>query len=212
MPIFPMFPLGSALLPGEVLPLNIFEPRYRALVENVLEAADGPLFGVVLIARGHEVGGGESRHDVGTLARIESHVAMGAGRYQLYCRTEDRIRVNRWLPDDPYPLAEVELWPDENNGTPVTAYEYDSLLERIEFMYGMLGKLALRAGEQTPRMPVPPDPWDPLGSRLYALARSIPMGDADRLAILTAPGADERIRALSEAVENTIEVAQFNLL
>ena len=90
--------------------------------------------------------------------------------------------------------------------------EYDSLLERIEFMYGMLGKLALRAGEQTPRMPVPPDPLDPLGSRLYALARSIPMGDADRLAILTAPGADERIRALSEAVENTIEVAQFNLL
>ncbi|EME22512.1 LON peptidase substrate-binding domain-containing protein [Rhodococcus qingshengii] len=212
MPIFPMFPLGSALLPGEVLPLNIFEPRYRALVENVLEAADGPLFGVVLIARGHEVGGGESRHAVGTLARIESHVAMGAGRYQLYCRTEDRIRVNRWLPDDPYPLAEVELWPDENNGTPVTAYEYDSLLERIEFMYGMLGKLALRAGEQTPRMPVPPDPLDPLGSRLYALARSIPMGDADRLAILTAPGADERIRTLSEAVENTIEVAQFNLL
>lgn len=38
------------------------------------------------------------------------------------------------------------------------------------------------------------------------------MGDADRLAVLTAPGADERIRTLSEAVENTIEVAQFNLL
>lgn len=212
MPIFPMFPLSTALLPGELLPLNIFEPRYAALVENVLEAADGPLFGVVLIARGHEVGGGESRYDVGTLARLESHVQMGAGRYQLYCRTEDRIRVTAWLPDDPFPRAEVELWPDENNGTPVTAYEYDSLLERIEFMYGMLGKLALRAGEPSPRMPAHPSPLDPLGSRLYALARSIPMGDADRLAILTAPGADERIRTLSEAVENAIEVAQFNLL
>ncbi|MGC0366090.1 Lon protease-like protein [Rhodococcus sp. 27YEA15] len=212
MPTFPMFPLGTALLPGEVLPLNIFEPRYRALVEHVLEAPDGPLFGVVLIARGHEVGGGESRHDTGTLARVESHVAMGGGRYQLFCRTEDRIRVRQWLPDDPYPQAEVELWPDENNGTPVTAYEYESLLERIDFLFGLLRKLATRAGKPVPRVPTPPPVLDPLGSRLYALARGIPMGDADRLAILTAPGADERIRTLSEAVENAVELAQFNLL
>ena len=47
----PMFPLGTALLPGEVLPLRIFEPRYRTMLDDCLAAADGPPgFGVVLIA------------------------------------------------------------------------------------------------------------------------------------------------------------------
>ena len=51
----PMFPLGTALLPGEVLPLRIFEPRYRTMLDDCLAAADGPPgFGVVLIARGSE--------------------------------------------------------------------------------------------------------------------------------------------------------------
>ena len=53
----PMFPLQSALLPGEVLPLRIFEPRYSELVQDCLAMTD-PAFGVVLITRGREVGGG----------------------------------------------------------------------------------------------------------------------------------------------------------
>ncbi|MFW3115158.1 hypothetical protein MHAE_15495 [Mycobacterium haemophilum DSM 44634] len=64
-----MFPLESALLPGEDLPLRIFEPRYTALVTDCLRR-DDPQFGVVLISRGREVGGGETRCDVGVLAKI----------------------------------------------------------------------------------------------------------------------------------------------
>ena len=63
-----MFPLGTVLLPFAHLPLHIFEPRYRALVKDCL-AGDGE-FGVVLIERGHEVGGGDVRFGVGTVARI----------------------------------------------------------------------------------------------------------------------------------------------
>ena len=57
MTVTPMFPLEVAMLPGEELPLRIFEPRYSALVQRCL-AADDPAFGVVLIAAGREVGGG----------------------------------------------------------------------------------------------------------------------------------------------------------
>ena len=80
----PMFPLESTLLPDEDLPLRIFEPRYSQLVADCL--VGDPVFGVVLIAAGREVGGGEDRYDVGTLARIVEHQAYRDGRYLLRCR------------------------------------------------------------------------------------------------------------------------------
>ena len=107
-----MFPLQSALLPGEDLPLRVFEPRYSTLVGG-LPASDDPAFGVVLIARGREIGGGDERHDVGALARIAQFADHGAGQYQLKCNVQERFRVVEWLPDDPYPRAVIEEWPDE---------------------------------------------------------------------------------------------------
>src|ERR1700676_3465418 len=90
----PMFPLEAVLLPDEDLPLRIFEPRYSQLVGDCLEAAE-PAFGVVLISAGREIGGGEDRYDVGTLARIIEHHAYGQGRYTLRCRMGERIRVHQ---------------------------------------------------------------------------------------------------------------------
>jgi len=110
-PAMPMFPLESALLPDEDLPLRIFEPRYAQLVTDCV--AGDPVFGVVLIAAGREVGGGDDRYDIGTLARIVEHRAHGDGRHTVRCRIGERIRVRQWLPDDPYPRAVVEPWPDE---------------------------------------------------------------------------------------------------
>ena len=65
-----MFPLGAVLLPGESLPLQVFEPRYLALVDHCTATPDRMRFGVVLISRGHEVGGRDERTGVGTVARI----------------------------------------------------------------------------------------------------------------------------------------------
>ncbi|MFD4366873.1 LON peptidase substrate-binding domain-containing protein [Rhodococcus sp. NPDC058521] len=207
----PMFPLGTAVLPGQKLPLHVFEPRYRDLVHDCL-AAPEPRFGVVLIARGHEVGGGDVRYDVGTIANIDTHAAIGDGRFELLCRTTDRIRIVDWLEDDPYPRAVVEKWPDENDGAPITEYEYSTLGERIDLLYGLLGKLAAQANDPRPTPPILAAFQGSLGSRLFEVAAHVPMGDADKLALLAAPGADERIRALAETIENAIEMVQFKLL
>ena len=102
----PMFPLQSALLPGEVLPLRIFEPRYSELVRDCLEM-DDPAFGVVLISRGREVGGGDVRGDVGALAHITEYADLGTGLYELKAVVGERIRIDEWLPDDPYPRASI---------------------------------------------------------------------------------------------------------
>jgi hypothetical protein len=124
-----MFPLESALLPGEDLPLRIFEPRYTALVRDCLDSPD-PRFGVVLISRGREVGGGDARSDVGTLAAITDYVDAGGGRYALQCRMGERIKVLQWLPDDPYPRARVQIWPDEP-GPPVTPAAFLDVEDRV---------------------------------------------------------------------------------
>jgi Lon protease-like protein len=125
-----MFPLQSALLPDEDLPMQIFEPRYTALIRDCMRD-DDPRFGVVLISHGREVGGGDVRCDVGTVARITDCVDLaGSGRFVLRCRTGERIRVCDWLPDDPYPRAIVQAWPDEP-GEPVTAGQLDELEDRV---------------------------------------------------------------------------------
>ena len=105
VPDLPMFPLGSVLLPHMPLPLRLFEPRYLRMLGDVLED-DTLSFGVVLIERGQEVGGGDQRFPIGTVARIlnidgaESFVTIDSVG-------EDRFEVVRWYDDDPYPKAEV---------------------------------------------------------------------------------------------------------
>lgn len=106
----PMFPLETVLYPHVAIALHLFEPRYRALGRD-LSAGNGR-FGIVLIRRGSEVGGGEQRHDIGTKARVTEALELPDGRWQLIANGEERIRISTWLPDDPYPVALVEPLPD----------------------------------------------------------------------------------------------------
>ncbi|QBJ96243.1 ATP-dependent protease [Rhodococcus sp. ABRD24] len=209
MTVLPMFPLGGVLLPGERLPLHVFEPRFQALVRDCLAAPDGPRFGTVLIARGHEVGGGDVRHDVGTLARIVSHVGIGDGRYALDCVGEDRIRVVRWLGDDPYPRAEIEPWPVPTEAQ-VDMARLTELMDQLADLYAALSRI--RSTETPP--PAPPRMADLLGhdgDHLFRLASWVPMGAADRLAILASNTVDDRHRVLADAIENAREIAEFRL-
>jgi uncharacterized protein len=82
MAVMPMFPLGTPLLPGAVLPLHVFESRYRQMVRDILaDDVDPPEFGVVMIERGSEVGGGDERATIGTIARIVDIQVAPDGRY-----------------------------------------------------------------------------------------------------------------------------------
>ncbi|OBI26985.1 LON peptidase substrate-binding domain-containing protein [Mycobacterium sp. E2238] len=202
-----MFPLESALLPDQDLPLRIFEPRYGALVRHCLDTGDP--FGVVLISRGREVGGGDARCDVGVLSEITECVEHGAGRYSMHCRTGERIRVSEWLPDDPYPRATVTPWPDEP-GDPVTLAQ---LLEVEDKAMALFERIADARGVALPDRAdlLGPATADDPGQRLYALASRIPIGTADRYTVLSAPSAAERLAALREALAAVAEVVEFQL-
>jgi uncharacterized protein len=204
-----MFPLESAVLPNQELPLRIFEPRYVALVRHCVDSGDP--FGVVLISRGREVGGGDTRCDIGVLSRITECVDHGSDRYSLRCRTGERIRVCEWLTDDPYPRATVELWPDEP-GDPVTRTQVLAVEDRVMALFE---RIAEARDAQLPDRDVllgyDEAGADDAGRRLLALASRLPIGTADRYSVLSAPSAADRLVALSEAVDAVAEMVEFQL-
>lgn len=204
MAVMPMFPLGTPLLPGAVLPLHVFEPRYRQMVHDILaDDIDPPEFGVVMIERGSEVGGGDERAMIGTLARIVDIQVTPDGRYALAAVGTERLRVVAWLPDDPYPLADVDRWPDDDSGAVVTADTIEALHVRVR----EINVLVRDVGEMSP----PPDTEISDDPRLavFHLAALSPLGAADRQRILAAPGSAERVVALREALDDAAAVLEF---
>lgn len=207
---FPMFPLGTVLLPGMVLPLHVFEERYRRLVDDVL-AADPPEFGVVLIERGSEVGGGDLRTATGCAARVVEAGRAPDGRWALGCVGTRRLRVLRWLEDDPYPRAEVEEWPEEvpEPGDEAAGEELRAALDGIEARVRRLVALASELGAPSP----PPDLElsDDPSERSHQLAILSPLGPLDRQRLLEAPGPVQRAVLLAGMVAEQEELVQARL-
>jgi Lon protease-like protein len=106
-----MFPLSAVVFPGSRLPLHVFEPRYRQLVTDVKASGEG--FGIVLITRGSEVGGGDVRSAVGVRVEVEYLSTGDDGRSMLVVAATERIEVIEWLDDAPYPRARLRSLPSE---------------------------------------------------------------------------------------------------
>jgi Lon protease-like protein len=200
----PMFPLGTVLLPGGVLPLHVFEPRYRQLVIDCLADDSGdPEFGVTLIERGSEVGGGDQRAAVGVVARIVQVEALPGGRYALVAVGTQRFRVNAWLPDDPYPLADVDEWQDLDPDAPELPDRVAAATDRLREVLD----LAARFGEVPRELEISDDPL--LAS--YHLAGLAPLGPADRYRLLCATSPAERLDRLAECLDDIEAMLRFRL-
>lgn len=195
-----MFPLGSPLVPGMGLPLRIFEPRYRAMTVEVLTGSGE--FGVVLIERGFEVGGGDIRFDVGTIARIVRAGETPDGQFALETVGTERIQVHEWLSEDPYPQAMVERLGDPPAGpdAPTARHEVGRLLRRV---------LALRSelGHPSPDLDLHDDPA--VASWHAALVAGLGPLDVQRLLGLRGP--DERLAAVAENLKELGEVLEMTL-
>lgn len=201
MPV-PMFPLGSVLVPSAGLPLHVFEPRYRALVADCLQGDRE--FGVVLIERGSEVGGDDVRSDAGTLARIVEAEELPDGRWAMVAVGVRRIRVTAWLPDEPYPIAEVEAWPDPAPG-PGHGERLHSVLAQLRRC------LALAAEAGDPAAPATIElAEDPVLAGYQAILVS-PLGPLDQQRLLCAPTPDARLELLAELLRDAALVLELRL-
>jgi Lon protease-like protein len=195
------FPLGSVLMPTMVLPLHVFEDRYRRLVADL--DPEEPTFGVVLIERGSEVGGADVRTRTGTIARVVHLESFDDGRSALVCVGTERFRVLRWLPDDPYPRAEIEVWPDDADDH-CSASTMAAMLDSFDRCRAMLEHHGVDCG--------PPPDFDPDPSvATFQAAAMSPIGDLDRLRLLNAPGAGSRAEILRAELDAATQLIEFRL-
>lgn len=186
-----MFPLGSVLFPHMPLPLRIFEPRYLAMLADIL-GAEPSEFGVVLIERGQEVGGGDSRNDLGTIAQV---VELGTSEQSvmLIARGSRRIAVTKWHEDDPYPKAEVE---------PVGDIEWSQELQPLRDEAEQVVRRVLARASEWGEYPWPADVElsDEPVPALWQLAAISPLGSFDQMQLLRASSAEDLLRSIVRLV------------
>ena len=196
MPVMPMFPLGSVLMPAMPLALRIFEQRYLKLLGDLVTSAE-PEFGVVLIERGPEVGGGEKRMNIGTVATV-TDIGTTEQFYGLESVGSKRFRVNAWLPDDPYPIADIDFLPDliwDDSLMPARVHLETKVRQLLAFA-SEFGDL--QYGSDTA---LSDDPMD----ACWQLAGVLPVGALDQVDLLSSASADELIQRTYEIVKTADE-------
>ncbi|TXK11480.1 peptidase S16 [Microbacterium saccharophilum] len=194
MSAVPMFPLGSVLFPYTPLPLRVFEPRYLTMLGRLLDAEE-PMFGVVLIERGHEAGGGDQRSSIGTLARLLEVSTGDDDMYALAVGTE-RITVDRWLDDDPHPQAEVSPVPplEWNEALTPLRNEAEALVRRMLARSAVVGE-----AQWDPNVELSDDPV----ASAWQLAAIAPLGEYDRFTLLQSTTTGGLLRQI---IDLTLEI------
>jgi Lon protease-like protein len=182
----PLFPLNTVLFPGMVLPLHIFEERYKLMIDHCM--TENRPFGVLLIHEGQEVGATAVPYDVGTTSVIAGVNHFDDGRMNIVSIGDQRFRLRAVHSQQPYLVGEAEAWP--LRGT--SANSAQKLVEPVRALLRQyLGLLAMAQGHKINIDEVPAEPqalaW------LVAIALQVPMPQKQRL--LDRPTAGEVLRA-----------------
>jgi uncharacterized protein len=197
-----MFPLGTVLVPHAVLPLHVFEPRYQALMRDCL--AGDHQFGVVLIERGSEVGGNDVRFGVGTVARIDEAAHLPDGRWLLVAHGVHRVRVDGWLPDDPYPRADVSAL-DDRPWDPADAPALERAVAEVRTALAYASELGEPVAPATFELAADP------AMATWQLVSIAPLGPVDKQRLLEFEGHGPRLAALAGLVHQQAEALVFRL-
>lgn len=197
MTVMPMFPLGSVLFPYMPTALRIFEERYIVMLSTVL--GDDPAeFGIVLIERGSEVGGGEQRFPIGTVAQI-TQVEASEGFIGLVAQGSRRIEIVEWLDDDPHPQADVRELPE---------LDWDEALRPLREQAEQLVRRTIAQASEFVEQQWPADivlDDDPVAAA-WQLAGIAPLGPLDQVTLLRSSTAEELLRGIIDATEGAAEM------
>ena len=188
MTTLPLFPLSTVLYPGLVMPLHIFEPRYRTLVAELLAARDEPrTFGIVAIRHGRETGidGVDSLYSMGCTAMLRRVSELDEGGYDITVVGGDRFRLLALDSESrPYLSGAIELVDDETEDAPA------ELVQAVTRSFEAYLELIL---DRTAEEIVAELPDDGLTmSYLVAATMALPLPERQRL--LEAPDAVARLR------------------
>ena len=187
----PLFPLGTVLYPGLLLPLHIFEERYRDLVRDLVDRPDeaGPrFFGVVAIRVGHEVGEGavSALHEIGCTAELRGVEAYEDGRYDIVTSGTRRFRVLEVDGTLPYLQGEVE-WLDEPAGDAADVLAASVLRHFHSYREALLATKELGDGDGGDDGPIDAEMLS------YLVAATMVLDLSDHQSLLAAPDTATRL-------------------
>ena len=184
----PLFPLGTVLYPGLLLPLRVFEERYRQLVRDLLAGPEPRTFGVIAIREGRETGpnGILTLHEVGCTATVRQVTELDDGRYDLVTVGTQRFLLTGTDDTKPYLQGQVELLAEETGDESGAVLAARSVQDAFRTY---LGALAERGVTQ---VSVPELPDDPI-LLSYLVAASMVIDLRDKQALLAEPDALHRL-------------------
>lgn len=192
----PMFPLGVVVFPYTAVPLRVFETRYQHLLDDVL--GGDRTFGTVLIERGSEVGGGDQRFDVGAMVRVASVGRLPETDHrQVIVAATSRIRIDEWLAEEPYPVAEVTRWPDADEEVP------PGLVDEVRANVRRVLALASELGADTAKITTELAE-DPVTASYQASALT-PVTPLDAQDLLTAVGPLSRLHLCIQMLDDSAD-------
>jgi len=188
--MLPLFPLGTVLFPGLVLPLHIFEDRYRRLVRDLMEGPGPRRFGVMAIREGRETGvdGVSALHEVGCTATLRRVTEREDGRFDLVTVGTDRFRLISLDGSRPYLRGEVE--PIGEDIGDETAASLAARAVRGAFR----GYLDALAGQGLAQISIPELPDEP-AVLSYLVAATMIIDLPDKQSLLAEPDALHRLNA-----------------
>ncbi len=186
----PLFPLGTVLYPGLLLPLNIFEERYRQLVHDLLEGPEPRRFGVIAIRKGRETGvdGISALHEIGCTATLREVAEQDDGGFHLVTVGTQRFRLASLDESRPYLQGEVELL-EEEVGDEAAAGLAVQAVQR-----GFRGYVEALASRKNVEVSMPELPGEPL-LLSYLVAASMILDLPVRQQLLAEPDAERRLGA-----------------
>ena len=190
----PLFPLNTVLFPGASLPLQIFEERYKRLLEDCLDADSR--FGIVLIKSGDEVGQPAIPHPVGTVAHITQVNEIRGGRFFVAVTGERRFKINAITQHRPYINADVSVLPDADSedARPQSEAILRQLNEYMSLITGLQGGWSSEV--RTSRDPA---------ALSYYIAETLLVDLAEKQQLLEKPSVAARLDAEAEALGRDID-------
>jgi Lon protease-like protein len=199
--ILPLFPLNVVLFPGMVLPLRIFEPRYRLMIRRCL--AGDKQFGVVLIEDGEEVGSPAVPRQVGTVAEISGHEIMPDGQIMIVSVGVRRFRLLERVEGEPYQQGRVEIIDEGDPAAPVDTRLVSESSEALEtYLKGLAAVSNLAVS-------LPEEALSPIDLS-YLMAASLQVDNDKKQALLETVPVDERLERVLEAVkEENARIERF---
>ena len=197
----PLFPLNTVLFPGQLLPLHIFEARYRQMIQECLQT--GRPFGVVLIRRGEEVGEMAEAFEVGTTARIVQVEHLPDGGMNILCVGDARFRIAQTYTDQPYLLGHIDLWP----WLPVEPNQARPTSDRVRTQLGRYLELLSQIADSAIHLDLPDEP-----AALATIAASVLQIDpAEKQELLSTESIGDLLHQIDRLLQREIRGLQIVL-